>query len=435
MENLSVGAKRYIGFTFLIGVFISAGQLLRLYSDFASINGLILLLLSVAAAFFNLFRVYGSNETDNYDLSWIIYGIALILLNSAAAAVVIWAAHLATFVWRRQRWPWYVHAFNVASFTIVNAISSFIYHTVFTWGIYWFGNDQIGQIVQIVSIFFAISAFTLLNHAHIAGVMWVVDGQDPRRSELFTPTSLLVDFTMLATGAHSALVAFTQPFALLFSVAPIYLIYKGLHSPMLEKQAQTDAKTGLYHSRHFKLLAEQELARANRLNRPLTLIMADLDLLRDINNTYGHLAGDLAIKTVAGILRKSIRTDDIAARFGGEEFVIVMVELPLDEALQRVEQMRYAVESAMPMLPNGERIKVTMSMGVTQRDVGDQDVDVLVQRADRALYLAKEAGRNRIGVHQQQTAILSRQAITAACVVPWSPATTQSQSQSPSISR
>jgi len=432
MENLSVGAKRYIGLTFLIGVFISAGQLLRLYFDFASINGLILLLLSVAAAFFNLFRVYGSNETDNYDLSWIVYGIALILLSSSAAAVVIWAAHLATFVWRRQRWPWYVHAFNVASFTIVNAISSLVYHAGLDWGFYWFGENQI---VQIVSIFFAISTFTLLNHAHIAGVMWVVDGQDPRRSELFTPTSLLVDFTMLATGAHSALVAFTQPFALLFSAAPIYLIYKGLHSPMLEKQAQTDAKTGLYHSRHFKLLAEQELARANRLNRPLTLIMADLDLLRDINNTYGHLAGDLAIKTVAGILRKSIRTDDIAARFGGEEFVIVMVELPLEEALQRVELMRQSVENAMPLLPNGEHIKVTMSMGVAQRDVGDQDIDVLVQRADRALYLAKEAGRNRIGVHQQQTAILSRQALTAACVVPWSPTTNQPQAQTPSISR
>ncbi len=402
MSNLSVRARQYLGVSFLLAALISAGQIVHLATHYNLVNWWTVAIASVCAAFFNLFRVYGSNETDNYDLAWIIYGGALLLLDSSATMLVIWIAHLAVFLSRKHRWPWYVHAFNMASFTIVSALTAWVWHSVL--GL--LGNSAS---VHMLSICAAIGTFTVTNHVHVAGVMWVVDGQDPRRSSLFTRTSLLMDATMLAVGMLSALVTYVNPLAIMLGAAPTYLIYKALRTPMLEKQAKTDGKTGLFHGRHFKLAAAPELARANRLNRPLTLVMADLDLLRDINNTYGHLAGDLAIKTVADVLIQFTRVDDIAARFGGEEFVLLMVELSLDEALQRVEQLRQMVESAVPALPTGEKLKITMSFGVAQRNEGDTEVDVLVQRADQALYLAKGAGRNCIGVHQQPIAVLAPQ--------------------------
>ena len=402
MGNLSVGAKRYIGFTFVLSIVISVGQIIHLVAHAATVQWVSVLIAAISAAIFNLFRVYGSNETDNYDLAWVTYSAALILLNAPATMLIIWVAHVVVFISRKQAWPWYVHAFNVASFTIVTALSGWAAVGVESI----FGHSSL---VQLLAILVCIVTFTLANHIHVAGVMWVVDGQNPLRSSLFTWSSLVVDMTMLVMGALCALVTHTNPFAIVLGLLPLYLIFRALRIPMLEKQAKTDAKTGLFHSRHFKVLANQELARANRLSRPLTLVMADLDLLRDINNTYGHLAGDLAIKTIAEVLQQHTRIDDIAARFGGEEFVLVVVELPLPEAFARVEALRQAVENARPALPTGEQLQVTMSFGMTEREIdgSDTDIDLLVQRADRALYLAKDAGRNRIGVHQQQTATLA----------------------------
>ena len=236
MGNLSVKAKWYIGFTFLLAVVISAGQIVHLVMHFGSIQWPSVIIAAIGATFFNLFRVYGSNQTDNYDLAWIIYSAALTLFGAPATMLVIWVANFAVFLSRKHKWPWYVHAFNVASFTIVTALSGWAYLSIIS--IFGFS-----QLTQILAITVGICTFTLTNHVHVAGVMWVGDGQDPRKSALFTRSSLLVDATMLAVGSLSALVTYANPFAIVFGLAPVYLIYKALRIPMLEQQAKTDVKT------------------------------------------------------------------------------------------------------------------------------------------------------------------------------------------------
>ncbi len=109
-----------------------------------------------------------------------------------------------------------------------------------------------------------------------------------------------------------------------FTLAPLFLIHRSLHVPRLEEQARIDPKTGLFNARQFSTVLAEELARAERFERPAALIMADLDLLRDVNNTYGHLVGDEVLEGVADVFRDELRHYDVPARFGGEEFAILL---------------------------------------------------------------------------------------------------------------
>src|SRR5881397_3803913 len=109
-----------------------------------------------------------------------------------------------------------------------------------------------------------------------------------------------------------------------FVLAPLLLIHRSLSVPQLQAEARVDPKTGLFNARYFAATLAEELGRAQRFERPLTLIMADLDLLRDINNNYGHLAGDAVLKRIAETFRTHLRHYDVPARFGGEEFAILL---------------------------------------------------------------------------------------------------------------
>src|SRR5918999_1480833 len=116
-----------------------------------------------------------------------------------------------------------------------------------------------------------------------------------------------------------------------------------LAAPKLEAEARVDPKTGLFNARHFGQALNEELTRAARFDRPLSLIMADLDLLREINNTYGHLAGDAVLKGIAEVFRALLRHYDVPARFGGEEFSILLPETSPEEAMEIAERIRRAV--------------------------------------------------------------------------------------------
>jgi diguanylate cyclase (GGDEF)-like protein/putative nucleotidyltransferase with HDIG domain len=123
--------------------------------------------------------------------------------------------------------------------------------------------------------------------------------------------------------------------------------------------------------------------------------MADLDLLRNINNTYGHLAGDEVLKGVADILKQTVREYDLVARFGGEEFAILMPEAEIEKAIERAEHIRKAIESARFVIPTSiEPIKATMSFGISKRENFEQSTEEIIHHADTALYRSKLNGRN-----------------------------------------
>lgn len=168
----------------------------------------------------------------------------------------------------------------------------------------------------------------------------------------------------------------------------------------LAEGALQDPLTGLYNRRHFEERIASELAAAQRHGRPVSLLMCDVDHFKSINDAHGHLAGDEALKMVAFVLRGAVRKEDVLARYGGEEFVIVARETPLEGAQSLAERIRRAVEKSRCAW-QGQDLGVTVSIGVTvsvgaTEFVAGRTERELIEAADRALYLAKQGGRNRV---------------------------------------
>ena len=165
----------------------------------------------------------------------------------------------------------------------------------------------------------------------------------------------------------------------------------------LEYQANTDALTGLANRHAFMTRAEQELARAKRYRGELSLLMADIDFFKKVNDTYGHQAGDMVLKKLAEVFLLALRDIDFAARFGGEEFIVLLPETNAENALITAERLRASVNDIQVTLPQGEVVKLTVSIGAASYAASANDsLEKLIYEADKALYAAKETGRNKV---------------------------------------
>jgi len=165
----------------------------------------------------------------------------------------------------------------------------------------------------------------------------------------------------------------------------------------LREQASRDALTGLYNRRYLDNTLERELARCKREGLPLALIMIDIDHFKRINDTYGHQAGDEMLRRLGETLNSMARTEDIACRYGGEEFLLLMPKMSLATAQERAEKLRAAF--AAMKVPFGDfRLQTTLSIGIAIYPGHGKSVDALVQCADLAMYRAKHGGRNRVEV-------------------------------------
>jgi len=169
----------------------------------------------------------------------------------------------------------------------------------------------------------------------------------------------------------------------------------------LREQSNTDFLTGLPNRRAFFEAATRELAQAQRHRHPLSVMMLDLDHFKRINDTYGHAAGDEVLKAVAARARVSFRLGDVVARYGGEEFVVLMPHCPREEAIHNAERLRQTIAELVVPLAARNRMTTTVSIGVAISTPHDLAPDALCQRADRALYHAKNRGRNRVAFATQ----------------------------------
>ncbi len=161
--------------------------------------------------------------------------------------------------------------------------------------------------------------------------------------------------------------------------------------------ATHDALTELYNRRHFIEMADKEIARAMRHARPLSLCIVDVDLFKPVNDRYGHISGDEVLRQIAALLRRHARSDDLAARIGGEEFALLLPECDALAAQAFADRLREAVAVA-PFAPGGEPQRITISIGVAALATGRDARPALMAAADAALYRAKSEGRNRVCV-------------------------------------
>lgn len=194
---------------------------------------------------------------------------------------------------------------------------------------------------------------------------------------------------MAARAVNVALV-----FGMFYAMAAYYRRTVIAAERRLLQMATTDPLTGLDNRSQFHARANSELARSRRHKAPVSLILADIDAFKRINDEFGHDAGDQVLKRLADLLRRTLRETDVLARWGGEEFIALLPSSDETAAAQLAERIRQAVAS-LPIELEGRTLQVTLSMGIAECH-GIDDLQAATQRADRALYASKHGGRNRI---------------------------------------
>ena len=181
-----------------------------------------------------------------------------------------------------------------------------------------------------------------------------------------------------------------------YSVSLIDIHHHVAQQKELTRLAHTDPLTGLMNRRHFRLLADQEFSRAARTHQQLLMMMLDIDHFKQVNDVHGHDIGDQALIAIADVLKNGIRDMDILARWGGEEFLVLLPETDMVGALPTAERIRQQVSQIkLPKVPEG----LTISIGMCEAKPG-MELKAVINLADRALYQAKASGRNRIVCHE-----------------------------------
>jgi diguanylate cyclase (GGDEF)-like protein len=295
--------------------------------------------------------------------------------------------------WAKERYPWYIQLFNICNYTLAGVAAS----RAVRWVPALAGVDQRQARLALAGVAGA-TAFVVVNHLLLAPMLSLARRHSFRDTGLFSFDSLSTDLVLACLGAGLAVLWRVDIWALPLALSPLLLIHRALAVPQLRAEARVDHKTGLVNARHFGDELAAELARAVRFGRPLSVLMADLDLLRSINNEHGHLAGDAVIGGVADVLRASLRDYDIACRFGGEEFAILLPETSPEKAREIARRIRTAV-ARQTFRHEGaahEPIRATISIGVAAFPRDASDPDQLLHAADLALYRAKRDGRNRV---------------------------------------
>ncbi|MGZ5111816.1 MAG: diguanylate cyclase [Usitatibacter sp.] len=206
---------------------------------------------------------------------------------------------------------------------------------------------------------------------------------DPMRS-LEDPTGF---------AAATLLAAFAAAIASTFA---FLLLHKDRAEAEAARLATMDPLTGAYSRRTFHEIAERELSRARRAGQPLSIVMLDIDHFRAINEKYGHRIGDEVLQRFADVVRSALRKEDMLVRFGGEEFLVLLPDVPGPGAVVVAGRIRRSVANE-PIVAGGLSLPLTVSLGVAARlDEGPESIEGLLGRADSALALAKQRGRNRV---------------------------------------
>jgi diguanylate cyclase (GGDEF)-like protein len=168
----------------------------------------------------------------------------------------------------------------------------------------------------------------------------------------------------------------------------------------LRNQSIRDPLTGLFNRRYLEETMQRELARSVRNGQPLAVVAIDVDHFKRFNDMHGHEAGDKVLVELAGVLRRGIRSTDVACRFGGEEFVLLMPDSPLETAIERVEALRQQIRELRVSVNDIVLEAITMSAGIAIAPIHGESGEVILRNADTALYQAKTTGRDRAVVYQ-----------------------------------
>jgi diguanylate cyclase len=217
-----------------------------------------------------------------------------------------------------------------------------------------------------------------------------------------TPDSLITEAVVILSGALLGKVYLLDSSLLLLLLIPLVFMHSMLKRINETKLIYIDEKTGLHNYRYFDESLNKMFEQAKTHHQPLSLIFGDMDYLRDVNNNYGHQAGDKAIVAIGSVFKNAVDSNMVAARFGGEEFVLIVPNQSKYKAQEIAEEVRKKIHSLELEVAENKKINVSMSFGVASYPEDAKTIEELIKKADETLYDAKHAGRNRVSVYNER---------------------------------
>jgi diguanylate cyclase (GGDEF)-like protein len=384
--HLSAQARTYYWTVVLGAVAASGYSLARLP---AQVHGWeAFAVLTALAATAQLYIVEsGRNQSYRTAIAFIVAGAVLLRPGFLAGLVLL---HYVPG-WIKYRKKWLVQSFNIGNTTLAVLAAGAAFHALS-------GGSVVGELAGRYALagLVACATFVAINHLLLARMIDLTSESSMVATGLFSFQSLSTDLGLAALGVGVAAFWSVNSWLIFFVLGPLLIIHRALYVPQLRELAQADVKTGLMNATEFEHTVDMEVARAERMKTRFSLLMVDLDHLREINNAHGHLAGDVVIRGIAEVFREELRRYDVPARFGGDEFCILLPETPPSEAVQIAERIRDAA-GARSFIAEGasEPLRVTVSIGLASSPEDARNRQELVHRADLAAYRAKAAGGNR----------------------------------------
>jgi diguanylate cyclase (GGDEF)-like protein len=293
----------------------------------------------------------------------------------------------------------YRRVFSIASIALAYGAASLVFHAFPDS----FAGPSIGTGTHALTFTLAVALCELLaGRGHQLLVMGGIKLTDPtvRLTELaFNREALVGDFAEFDLGVLITVVVAVNAALAVVAVPTVLLVRRFMMHAELLAQSRVDTKTGLLNASTWEREAAVEISRAVRTGTPLALALVDIDHFKSVNDTYGHLVGDKTLRAVTDALQSQLRNYDVAGRFGGEEFAILLPHAREVDALNIAERLRAHIAAmSIPVgddPESGPAVQVTISVGVASLDGASRELTDMLAAADAALYYAKETGRNR----------------------------------------
>jgi diguanylate cyclase (GGDEF)-like protein len=335
-------------------------------------------------------------EAPHVDLTSVWTFAAVLLVPPVLAAVV--AVLICLHVWWRSwrpRVPMYRNLFSTATIVLACLGASAVVAAIGD------AEPRFGGPVDLLSAAVALLVYTTVNSCLVAGAIAMsVPRADLARLFGHWDDNAL-EIATLSLGVLAAAAMSIHPIMLVFVLPPLLVLHRAVLVRHLEEAANTDSKTGLLNAAAWHALAERELRRARRADGPRGVLVLDLDHFKAVNDAHGHVVGDKVLAAVADELRSEVRERDLAGRFGGEEFVVLLAGsergtgADLEAVAERIRRRVAALQVVVPT-PDGPLTVagLTVSVGGAVASPEADDLQQLLQMADAALYAAKRAGRN-----------------------------------------
>ncbi|GAA3648729.1 diguanylate cyclase [Lentzea roselyniae] len=244
-------------------------------------------------------------------------------------------------------------------------------------------------------------AYWLVNYALVVGAIVMTNRDQPARAALGNASDQLIILASIGLGSVLAIMMSNRPWLTPMLLLTVLALHMGLLLPQFRVAARTDSKTGLVDATFWHDVAGREIERARRLLSTVGVLILDLDHFKQINDTYGHLAGDRVLRAVADALKHSVRSYDLVGRFGGEEFAVLLPGVSTDEVRATAERIRFEIASLHIVvddrLGHDQVVSgLTASVGAAMFPDTATELSPLLLAADEALYQAKNNGRDRV---------------------------------------